>query len=209
MAYVPAAPQQTSDSGSGISVNLGPILRAAATGAHLPGLVTDAVPADVELPARAREADLDGSLDRPRDAQVGREQVGGPRRDHRDPGLRPDHRVDAALHHAIAAPHEDQLCARLQCAPNLLRRLAALRHLDPERIVDAMPRERAAKLGQTALQRLPGVSHHRDPGHALSSTFSPLTRVANSAIEMHARPISAPDAIGPSEALVEATDSSL
>lgn len=50
VAIVDRPPESVSVTGNGIGVNLGPILRAAVTGAHLPGLVADAVPSDVELP---------------------------------------------------------------------------------------------------------------------------------------------------------------
>ena len=137
---------------------------------------------------------VDRVLDRAGDPEIRREQVGGACRYHGDPGLRADDRVDAALHHPVAAPHEDQVRTRLQRPANLLRRLAALRHLGPERVVDAMPRERAAKLGQTAAERLAGVRDDRDPGHEASRPSRRSTRVATSAIANDARPMSAPDA---------------
>ncbi len=75
--------------------------------------------------------------------------------------VRAGEHVDAALNHPVAAPGEDELGALVERAANLRGRLAALRHLAPERVVDALGCEDAAKLGQPAAERLAGV---RDDG---------------------------------------------
>ena len=80
----------------------------------------------------------------------------------REARLRAGEHVDAALHHPVAAPREDELRALVEGASNLRRRLAALRHLAPERIVDSLGLEHATKLGQPAAERLPGVRDDRD-----------------------------------------------
>ena len=64
--------------------------------------------------------------------------------------------VDAALHHPVAAPGEDELGALVERALDLRRRLLALRHLAPERVVDPLGFEHATQLGQPAAERLAG-----------------------------------------------------
>ncbi len=70
--------------------------------------------ADVERPAVAVQAQLDGGGDVLRYAEVRGEEVGGSRGQDGDDyaGTRDD--VDAPLHHAVAPPHEDQIRARAQ-----------------------------------------------------------------------------------------------
>ena len=120
---------------------------------------------DVELAPLAVQPDRDGLLDVLRDAEVRREQVGGAGRQDRERCVRAGERVDAALHHPVAAPDEEQLGALGERRFDLLRRVRALRHLDPERVVDALPRQLAPQLGQAAAERLAGVGDHRDLRH--------------------------------------------
>ena len=110
--------------------------------------------ADVELPPLPAQADEDGLLDVLRDAEVGREQVRGAGREDRERRVRAGHRVDAALHRAVAAPDEEQLGPLGQGTLHLLRREAALRHLDPQRIGHSLALQLAPQLGQAAAERL-------------------------------------------------------
>ena len=67
------------------------------------------------------------SLDVLRNPEVGREQVRRAGRDDREARRRAGEHVDAALHHPVAAPGEDELGALVERAPDLGGRLAALR----------------------------------------------------------------------------------
>ena len=77
--------------------------------------------------------------------------------------LRAGEHVDAALHHPVAAPGEDQLRTLVERALDLRRRLAALRHLAPERIVDSLGCENATKLGEAALRASCRSARRRRP----------------------------------------------
>ena len=97
--------------------------------------------ADVELAALALERRLDRAVDLLRDAEVRGEQVRGAGRHDRQRRVGSGEDVDAALDHAVAAPDEDQLRALVERRPDLLGSLAALVHLDPERIGHAVALE--------------------------------------------------------------------
>ena len=88
--------------------------------------------------------------------QVGCEQIRRAGRDDRKAHRRAGEHIDAPLHHPVPAPSEDELCPFVQRPSNLSRRLAALRHLTPERVVDSLGFEHATKLGQPAAERLAG-----------------------------------------------------
>ena len=90
------------------------------------------------------------------------EQIRRAGRDDRETHVRAGEHVDAALNHPVAAPGEDELRALVQRPSNLGGRLAALRHLAPERLVDSLGCEDATKLGQSAAERLAGVRDDRD-----------------------------------------------
>ena len=100
--------------------------------------------ADVELAAVAAEPDRHRLLDVLRDAEIRGEEVRGAGGDDREAHARPREDVDAALHHAVAAPGEDELGALVERALHLRRRLLALRNLDPERVFDSLGLEHAA-----------------------------------------------------------------
>ena len=117
----------------------------AGAGHHGEPLAVEA--ADVELPPLPAEADGDGLLDVLRDAEVGREEVRSAGGEDRERRVRAGHRVDAALDGAVAAPDEEQLGPLVQGALQLLRCEAALRHLDPQRIVHALALQLAPQLG--------------------------------------------------------------
>jgi len=51
--------------------------------------------------------------------------------------------VDAALHHPVAAPHEDELDALVERALYLCRGFLALGNLDPEWVGDSLVRQHA------------------------------------------------------------------
>ncbi len=126
-----------------------------------------AVHADrVDAPARAVQPGHHGPFDVFRQPQVGREQVGRPGRDDGHRRVGSGQHVHTALRHAIPAPHEEQVDTLREQALDLLRRLAALVHLGPERVADAVRGERAAKLGQAAVERLARVCDDADPVHA-------------------------------------------
>ena len=70
--------------------------------------------------------------------RFGREEIRRAGRDDREARVRAGEHVDAPLHHPVAAPGEDELGALVESALDLRRRLAALRHLAPERVGDAL-----------------------------------------------------------------------
>ena len=77
--------------------------------------------------------------------------------------------VDAALHRAVAAPHEQQVDARLdELAPPASAR-PALGDLAPERIVDPVVGERGPQRAETVAELLLRVRDHADRGHDASS----------------------------------------
>ena len=111
----------------------------------------------------------------------------------------PAERVDAPLHHAVAAPGEDELGAILERALDLLRRLPALRHLVPDRLRDTLSLELASKLEQAAPDAT--CPHARPPRPSLLTPTSPppalrvttsVTRASKSASSSAAIPMSAP-----------------
>ena len=108
------------------------------------------------------KSDLDCLFDVLGDPEIAREQVRGSRRDDREADIGAGQHVNAALHHPVAAPCEDKLGPVVHRTPNLIRRLPALRHLAPERVIDAMGREDTAKLGEAAAKCLSGVGDDRD-----------------------------------------------
>ena len=131
----------------------------AGPGHHGEALAVEA--ADVEPAAVAVQRDLHGLRDVALDAEVRGEQVRGPGGDDRERDLGVLERVDAALHHPVAAPGEDQLGAVLQRPLDRARRPLALRHLDPQRLGDARLLERAPQLREPAAERLAGMRDDR------------------------------------------------
>ena len=79
-------------------------------------------------------------------------------------------RVDAALHHAVAAPDEEQVGAVFEELRHFLRRQLALRDLAPERSVDAVLFQRVPQRAQAAAELLPGMRDHADGGHQAASS---------------------------------------
>ena len=126
----------------------------AGAGHHGEALAVD--PPDVDAARAARTEPISTAcLDVLRDAEVGGEQVGGAGRDDRERRLVPGEDVDAALHHAVAAPHEDQLGARASSAFSTC--FGALRLFGTSRQNDvghAAPLEHAPQLGQAAAEGL-------------------------------------------------------
>src|SRR4029077_1909757 len=100
--------------------------------------------ADVEHAARAVEADVDGTFDVLRDAEVLRQEVRSAGRDDGDRGRRRCDGVDAALNHPVPTPNEEEIRAVGDRLLHLLRGLLALRDLVPKGCVDALPRENVA-----------------------------------------------------------------
>ena len=94
------------------------------------------------------------------------EQVRGAGRDDRDRHAGAGERVHAPLHHAVAAPHQDQLGAVPDRLAGLLRRLAALGHLVPEQVADVLVRDPPAQLVEPAVERLALVRDHGHTGSA-------------------------------------------
>ena len=107
-----------------------------------------------------------------RDLQVRREEIRRAGRQDRQHGLRPGHGVNAALDRPVAAPDEDHLSAQSQRAASALRRFAALRHLVPERISNALPRQHLPKFPQTATEALTSVRYNSDPPHGIGLRVS-------------------------------------
>src|SRR4029077_11685948 len=105
-------------------------------------------PTDIEFAPLTAEADQDRLLDVLRDAEVRRQQIGGAGRQDREWRLRAGHRVDRALDRPVAAPDEEQIGAVRERTLHLLRREAALRYLDPDRIGDALALELPSELHQ-------------------------------------------------------------
>jgi hypothetical protein len=127
---------------------------------HRPGVQRAAIPVQ---PDPHRRGEVGGNM------QVRREEIRGAGRKDRQHRLRPGHGVDAALDRPVAAPDEDHLGAVRQRPASILRRLAALRHLIPQRIGDSLPRQHLPQLPQTATEVLACVRHHRDRLHGMAS----------------------------------------
>ena len=89
--------------------------------------------------------------------------------------LRAREHVDAALHHAVAAPHDDELGTAVERPAHLLRRLLRLRHLAPVGRGDAVHR-RARGAAPRARRR--GSSRRGRPPRPASSRRPPRPGVA-------------------------------
>ena len=76
--------------------------------------------------------------------EIRSEQVRGTGRDDRQCDIGPGHGVDAALHHAVAAPYVDQVGAGGQRLADALRCHLRFRHLEPQGIRNAGGRELVA-----------------------------------------------------------------
>ena len=76
-------------------------------------------------------------------------------------------RVDAPLHGPVATPREDQVGALVESAAGTLVRLAALRHLVPERVGDALGGEDPPQLVETTAETLARVGHHGHRRHRM------------------------------------------
>lgn len=127
--------------------------------------------AEVELVARAVEADVDCALDVLEDAKVRRDEISLAGRDDRKARPGAGGLVDAALHHPVAAPGKNEIGALVEDAANALRRLATLGTscqvndggLEPYlTLVDATARKHGSEQpsgchdGLLRLQRVPG-----------------------------------------------------
>ena len=135
------------------------------------------------------ERDRDHLLDVLRDLEMGREQVGRAGGSDRERHAGAGEHVDAPLHRAVAAPGDDELGALVEGTLDLLRRLAALRHLVPERIRDPGLLERLPERQEPVAEALAGVRDDRDL-HARASralTTARVMRAAPSAITKRAR----------------------
>ena len=144
---------------------------------------------DVERAPGAPERDRDRLLDVLRDLEVRREQVGGAGGSDRERHAGAGEHVDAALHRAVAAPGDDELGSLVERTLDLLRRLAALRHLVPERIRDAGLLELPPERQEPVAERLAGMGDDGDL-HARASralTTARVMRAAPSAITKRAR----------------------
>ena len=128
-------------------------------------------PANVDRTPRAVETGLHGGLDVRRDAEIRGEQVRGPRRHDRKRRPCAREHVEAALDGAVAAPREDELRALLEGLLHPPGRLAALRDLVPERVVDPGFLEDAAQLDEAAADRLARVRDDCD-AHQRASAVS-------------------------------------
>ena len=104
-----------------------------------------------------------------RDLQVRRQEIGRASGQDGQDSVRPGHRIDAPLDGPVAAPDEYHLSALRQGTARVFRCLPAFRHLVPERVGDAFPRQYLPELTQPATETLTSVSHHRDHGHAIAS----------------------------------------
>ena len=157
----------------------------------------------VELPLLAREPDLDGFRDVVGNAQVRREEVRRSRRQDRERGVGAGHHVDAALHHAVAAPGEDRLGALGERLLDALGRVLALRNLGPDRIAHAGFLQHLAELLEPASHRLARVGDDGDlasrrscvggDSHAVAPIGrSRAARAAKTRITRAPRPMSSP-----------------
>ncbi len=89
--------------------------------------------------------------------------------------------VQGALHHAVAAPHDQQVDVLPQGLADLLGRLPALRHLEPEQLVDALVGEPACAARRARRRGSYAVGHHGDlPGgtHGRRTTRSAPKRIS-------------------------------
>ena len=124
----------------------------------------------IQRAASPVQPDPDRFGDVGRDAEILREQV-----EYAQAGgiatavLAPATASIAALHRAVAAPDEDKLGARRDRAANTLRRLAALRHLVPDRVGMSLLVQHPPELIQAAAEALARVRHYRDNRHAAAS----------------------------------------
>ena len=120
-------------------------------------------------------------------------QVGGAGRQDRERGVGACERVDAPLHRPVAAPDEEQLGALGESALHLLRDVAALRHLDPERVVDALARQLPPQLGQAAAEGLAGVRDDGDLRHrSTPAPRDPAARLTRTSALSAATPMITP-----------------
>ena len=97
------------------------------------------------------------------DAEIRGEEVGGSGGDDREHGLRCRRARRRSAAPSVAAPGEHKVGPLVDRPAKLGRSLAALRHLGPEGVGDALGREHAAQLGQPAAERLPRVRDDGDP----------------------------------------------
>ena len=142
------------------------------------------------------QPDLDAPPRSLRDAEVGGEQVGGAGGDDRERAPGAGELVDAPLHHAVAAPHEEEVGT---VGDGLRRtRLGAFLLLGTSNQSGSVtPRsvEHAPELGEPAAERLAAVRDHRDlvmPAAYCSrrrSAAAQTARTVTTAIPTHAQPI--------------------
>ncbi len=160
----------------------------AGPGHHREALAVEAP--DVQLPAVAVERDLDRLGDVALDAEVRREQVGGPGGGDRERDLHVLERVDAAPDHPVTSPGEDQLGAILQGLLDRGRRPLALRHLvhsGSETPASASVRRSS---GSPPAERLAGMGDDRNlHPRARLSAAAPAARQANSRTRIAPMPI--------------------
>jgi len=121
--------------------------------------------ARVEFAARAMQAHHDRSGEVMRDVQVRGKQIRGAGRQDRERGIGPGDGVDAALHHPVATPDENEIGSFCHCAARVLRRPPAFVDLVPERLANPLAREYLAQFAQATAHSLTRVRHHCDRRH--------------------------------------------
>ena len=153
--------------------------------------------ANVDAAPLSVESDFDRLLDVGGHAEVRCEQIRRSGGDDGEGDVGAGGDVDAALEHAVASPDEDELGLCVEQAAHRLGRLAALRHLVPQRIGDSCPLEGAAQLQEPAVERLPRVRddadlHGRSPANPVAA--APAARQASTRTHRLAIPITTPPA---------------
>ena len=146
------------------------------------------------------ERDAHRVLDVAGDPQVRGQEVRGAGGDDPDPHLgTPAERVDAALHHPVATPHDDEVGAGLERARE---RASAPSCSSAPRTRSGRRRLHAARarreLLKSASERLPRVRDHRHRGHDFASSrrrpwaTALNTRATSNPTQRHPTPINAP-----------------
>src|SRR5262245_24988686 len=145
----------------------------------------------VECAPLATETDRHRFLDVLRDAQIRGEEIGGAGGQDREWRLGAAHRVDGALHHAVAAPDEEELHAVRKRTFHLFRCEPALRHLDPEGFCGSLALELVPQRRQSTPERLARVCDDRDLAHLEAL---PAARVTMTSAQSAATPMITPPA---------------
>ena len=77
----------------------------------------------------------------------------------------PRNGVDAPLHHAVAAPHEHDVGAGVECFVHASGGELRLRHFEPQRIAHAVHAQLVTQLVESASERLARMRNHCDSAH--------------------------------------------